>query len=214
MKAGVISATLLIIAVGAMGCGAVPEPPLACTDEEFTVGDHGDFSFAYCEALGMVCNEAVTAADKCPGFVVELEAYIREVLLPMISDELSFLPSFFDVEELVAMVFDHYFDQYAGVCGEIESLDEIGTCQCLGNLEDPCAEDADCLGDLVCLEETCTVPPEEPECVIDGGDCDPGLVCEEGVCVEPQSDACVEDANCPGDLVCMEETCIDPPPAH
>jgi hypothetical protein len=91
--------------------------------------------------------------------VVDLEAYISAVIVPMISAELSFLPRFINTEDLVAMVFDHYFDQYVGVCGEVEFqfLDEIGTCQFLGNLEDPCAEDADCLGDLVCEEGVCAV---------------------------------------------------------
>ncbi len=179
MKAGLIFATLLIIGMGAMGCGAVPEPPLACTDEVFQWGGQGGLSFQYCQALGMECNEAVTLADECPGFVDELEGYIRDVLLPMITGKLSFLPSFIDVEELVAML----FEQYVGVCGEVEFLDQVGTCQPLGNLEDPCAEDADCLGELACLEGMCLVPSEEPECVIDE-DCVPELVCEEGMCVE------------------------------
>jgi hypothetical protein len=233
MKAGLIYATLLIIGIGAMGCGAVPEPPLACTDDEIQWGDHGGFSFQYCEALGMECNEAVTLADECPGFVDELEGYIREVLLPMIVDRLSFLPSFIDVEELVATL----FDQYVGVCGEVEFLDQVGTCQPLGSLEDPCTEDADCLGDLACVEGRCLVPPEEPECVIDEDcdpglvcleevclvpedpgclideDCDPGLVCEEGMCVEYKDGNCVEDEDCAGELVCVEEACTVPPPA-
>ncbi len=179
MKAGLIYATLLIIGMGAMGCGAVPQPPLACTEQEFEWGGHGGMTLQYCQAFGMECNEAVTLADECPAFVDELEGYIRNVLVPMMTDWLSsFLPSYIDVDELVATL----FDDYVGVCGEVELLDQVGTCQPLGNVAAPCAEDADCLGDLACLEGVCSVPPEEPGCVIDD-DCEPGLVCEEGVCV-------------------------------
>ena len=176
MKAGLIYATLLIIGMGAMGCGAVPEPPLACTDQELQWGDHGGFTLQYCQALGMVCNEAVTLADECPAFVDELEEYIGGVLIPMMTDT---LPSYIDAGELFAEL----FDQYVGVCGEVEFLDQIGTCQPLGNSGDPCAEGADCAGDLACVEGMCAVPPEEPECVVDD-DCDPELACVEGACVE------------------------------
>ncbi len=177
MKTQLICAALLIIGVGAVGCGAVPEPPLACTEEVIQWGEHGGFSFQYCEALGMECNEAVTLADECPAFVDELEGYIRDVLVPMIGDSLPFIPSFIDIDELVAML----FDRYVGVCGEVEFLEEVGTCQPRGNEGDVCAEDADCLGDLACSEGLCAVP-ETPEC-LENADCSDELVCEEGVCV-------------------------------
>ena len=202
MKTQLICAALLIIGVGAVGCGAVPEPPLACTEEVIQWGEHGGFSFQYCEALGMECNEAVTLTDECPAFVDELEGYIRDVLVPMIGDSLPFIPSFIDIDELVVML----FDRYVGVCGEVEFLDEVGTCQPLGNEGDVCAEDADCLGDLACSEGICAVP-ETPECLEDA-DCPDELVCEEGVCVIVEDSTCVDDIDCPEDLVCIEETCV------
>jgi hypothetical protein len=205
MKTQLICAALLIIGMGAVGCGAVPEPPLACTDEELQWGDHGGFSLQYCQALGMECNEAVTLADECPAFVAELEEYIGGVLIPMMTD---WLPSYINAEELFAEL----FAQYVGACGEIEFLEEVGTCQPLGNEGDVCAEDADCLGDLACSEGICAVP-ETPECLVDA-DCPDELVCEEGVCVVVEDSTCVEHIDCPEDLVCIEETCVvDPPPA-
>jgi hypothetical protein len=155
MKTQLVYAALLIIGMGAMGCGAVPEPPLACSEEGWW--GEGEFTFQYCQALGMECNEAVTLADECPAFVDELEDYIRNVIVPMISDALPFIPSFIDIEDLVAML----FDQYVGVCGEIGFLDEIGTCQALADEGGECAEDADCLGDLACVEGLCVVPPPQ-----------------------------------------------------
>lgn len=179
MKGARIFATMLIIGMGVMGCGAVPEPPLACTEEGLPWYPEGEFTLEYCQALGLVCNEAVTLADECPAFVDELEVYIREVLVPMMSDWFSFLPSFIDLEELVAML----FDQYVGVCGEVEFLDEFGTCQPRGDQGEACAEEADCLAGLACVEGLCVVP-QVPECEIDD-DCDPGWVCDQGTCVEP-----------------------------
>lgn len=202
MKAGLIYVTLFIIGMGAMGCGSgIPEPPLACTDQELQWGDHGGFSLEYCQALGMVCNEAVTLADECPAFVAELEEYIGSVLIPMMTDS---LPSYIDAEELFAEL----FSENVGVCGEVEFLDQVGTCQPLSNFEGPCAEDADCLGDLVCLEGMCLVPPEEPECFVDD-DCDPGLVCEEEVCLVPEEPGCAEDDDCDLELVCVEGACVE-----
>jgi hypothetical protein len=178
MKIRLICAALLIVGFGSAGCGAVPEPPLACSEEGFQWWGEGDFSFQFCQAFGMECNEAVTLADECPAFVDELEGYIREVLVPMIRDHLPFIPSFIDIDELVAML----FDQYVGVCGEIDFLDQVGTCQPLGGEGDPCVEDEDCFGDLACVE---------------------------GVCAAPQAPECVEDAECLGDLVCVEGVCVE-----
>jgi hypothetical protein len=203
MKAGLIYVTLFIIGMGAIGCNStvLPEPPLACTDQEIQWADGGGFTLQYCQALGMECNEAVTLADECPAFVAQLEDYIGDVLIPMMTDS---LPSYIDSEELFAEL----FAQYVGVCGEVELLDQIGTCQPLSNSEGPCAEDADCLGDLVCLEGMCLVPPEEPECVIDD-DCDQELVCVEEVCVVPEEPECVIDDDCDQELVCEEGTCAE-----
>jgi hypothetical protein len=206
MKTQFICAALLIIGMGAVGCGAVPEPPLACTEQEIQWGGHGGFSLQYCEALGMECNEAVTLADECPTFVDELEGYIREVLVPMIGDRVPFIPSFINIDELVAML----FEQYVGVCGEVEFLDEVGTCQPLGNEGDACAEDADCDGDLACSGGLCVIP-ETPECQEDA-DCLDDFACIEEVCVLPETPECQEDVDCLDDLVCIEELCVAPPP--
>ena len=159
MKVQFIFAALLIIGMGAEGCGAVPEPPLACTEDPIELGEHGQFSFQYCTFIGMECNEAVTLADECPAFVVELEGYIREVLIPMFGDRLSFIPSFIDIDELFATL----FEQYVGVCGEVEFFGDFGTCQPRGGEGAVCAEDDDCVGDLVCVDGTCVEPPPPPE---------------------------------------------------
>ena len=195
MKAGLIHATLLIIGIGAMGCGAVPEPPLACTDEDFT--------FEYCQALGMVCNEAVTLADECPAFVNELEVYIGEVIIPMAADSLSFLPPFISVQDLVAMI----FEEYVGVCGELDILGEMGTCQFVDEGEDPCTEDADCREQLVCEQGICVVPAEpEPECLEDA-DCPEEHVCQQGMCMVAEAPECLEDADCRGGRICLDQRC-------
>lgn len=201
MKARLICAALLVIGMGAMGCGAVPEPPLACSDQE--PGWSSPWGLSYCQALGMECNEAVTVADECPAFVVELEGYIRNVLVPMLSDRLSFLPSFINVDELVAML----FEQYVGVCGQLEALGQYGTCQPLGDLGNACAEDADCIAGLGCVAGTCAVPPE-PECVVDA-DCAEGFVCLEEACVEvePADETCEDDEDCPEGFTCEEGDC-------
>jgi len=153
----------------------------------------------------MECNEAVTIADECPAFVDELEGYIRNVLVPMLSGKLSFLPSFIDVDELVAML----FEQYVGVCGQLEALGQYGTCQPLGGLEDACAENADCIAGLACVAGMCAVPPE-PECEVDA-DCIEELVCVEGACVLPEQDECVEDADCDEGFTCEEDVCVPQP---
>ena len=195
MKARLIHATLLIIGIGVMGCGAVPEPPLACTDEDLTI--------EYCQALGMVCNEAVTLADKCPAFVNELEVYIREAIVPMVADSVSFLPAFISVEELVAMM----FEEYAGVCGEIDMPGEMGTCQFVGEEADSCAEDADCCEHLVCEQGICVVPTEpEPECLEDA-DCPVEHVCEQGICMVAEAPECLRDADCRGPRICLDQKC-------
>jgi hypothetical protein len=153
MNARILCATLLIIGMGTMGCGA-PEPPLACTEEAFPGWEGADLTLAYCEELDMVCNEAVTVGSECPEFLEELEVYFREVLIPELTARLEFSPWEIDLEALV----DRLFERLSGGCSHIDVLGEFGTCQPAGGLEDPCLEDVDCLEDLVCLEEMCLLP--------------------------------------------------------
>ena len=179
MSARLICATLLIVSMGAIGCGA-PQPPMACTQEEFPWWEHGDFMRNYCEELDMVCNEAVTFGDECPEFIEELEVYFRDVLIPQLTERLEVLPWEIDLEALV----DHLFGRLSGGCTRIDILSEVGTCQPVGNEEDACLEDADCREDLVCIEGMC-LPPQEEGCLEDA-DCPEELVCWEGECLLPE----------------------------
>ena len=131
MKTQLICAALLIIGMGADGLRRCSRTAPGVYRPGTPVGRPWGFSLQYCQALGMVCNEAVTLADECPAFVAELEDYIGGVLIPMMTDT---LPSYIDADELFAEL----FAQYVGVCGEIEFLDEVGTCQPLGNEGDVC----------------------------------------------------------------------------
>jgi len=99
MNARLICATLLIVSMGAIGCGA-PQPPMACTEEAFPGWENGDFRLAYCEELDMVCNEGVTLADECPAFLEELEVYFRDVLIPELTERLERFPWEIDLEAL------------------------------------------------------------------------------------------------------------------
>jgi hypothetical protein len=145
--------TLLIVLPGAAGCGA-PQPPMACTEETFPGWDDGDFTLAYCEELGLVCNEAVTLADACPAFLVELETYFDEFLVPELMKRLPYLPWQIDIEALV----ERLFGRLSGGCDRIDILDQVATCQPAGNEGEACLEDADCSQGLVCQEEICAVP--------------------------------------------------------
>lgn len=206
MKTQLIYAALLIIGIGAMGCGsAIPEPPLACSDDPIQLGEYGEFSFQYCQVLGMECNEAVTLADECPGFMDELEVYIRDVLIPSMGEDA--IPPYINMEEFVAML----FDEYVGICGDVEFLGELGTCQPRSGEGGECAEDDDCVRTLACVGGLCAVPPPPPECVEDA-DCDGDLICVEGTCVEPPPPECVEDLDCETEFVCVEGMCVEPPP--
>jgi len=153
MNARLICATLLIVSMGAIGCGA-PQPPMACTEEAFPGWENGDFRLAYCEELDMVCNEGVTLADECPAFLEELEVYFREFLIPELTQRLERFPWEIDLEALA----DHLFGRLSGGCTRVDILEEVGTCQPVGNEEDACLEDADCREDLVCLEGMCLLP--------------------------------------------------------
>ncbi len=202
MNARLICATLLIIGMGTIGCGA-PEPPLACMDEPFPWWEEGDFVLEYCSEMDMVCNEAVTLADECPGFLEELEVYFREFLIPQITERLEYLPWEVDLEGLV----DYLFIRLSGGCAQVNALAELGTCQPAGNEEDPCLEDADCREDLVCLEEMC-LPPQQEECM-DDLDCPEELVCLEGECVVPEP-GCETNDDCEPELWCWEGECVLP----
>jgi hypothetical protein len=153
MNARLICVTLLIAGMGAFGCGA-PEPPLACTEEAFPWWEGEDFTIAYCEELDMVCNEAVTLAEECPDFLIDLEAYFQDFLIPQLTERLEVLPWQIDLEALVNRLFDHL----SGGCTQVDILDQVGTCQPPGNEEDACVEDADCRADLSCEGGMCLLP--------------------------------------------------------
>jgi len=67
-----------------------------------------------------------------------------------------------------------------------------------------CADDWDCDGGLVCEQGECVEPP--PECEVDG-DCGAGLVCEQGECVEAQ--LCLANVDCAAGEYCIDATCVD-----
>lgn len=162
MRGNLILSLLLAVGILASGCGA-PEPPMACFDGDFPDWDweadrHGwDDPFEYCEAFGMVCNEAVTLADECPEFISGLIAYVEERVFPILSRVLRFLP-WLDVDEMMSWI----LDSLQGACGYIDILDQVGTCQPPGEEGDPCAEDADCMEPLACLDQVCGGAPAAP----------------------------------------------------
>ena len=119
----------------------------------------------------------------------------------MVADSLSFLPPFISVQDLVAMI----FEEYVGVCGELDMPGEMGTCQFVGEGEDPCAEDADCREQLVCEQGICMVA-EAPECLEDA-DCPEEHVCEQGICMVAEAPECLEDADCRGGRICLDQRC-------
>ncbi len=159
MRENVFCALLLIIGILASGCG-VPEPPMACIDGEMPDWDwHADkhdwdYTFEYCERLDMVCNEAVTLADECPAFVSGLVEYLEGRIFPMLSEFLDFIP-WLDVDGMLSWILDNL----QGACGYIGILDQVGTCQPLGEAGDPCAEDADCVEGILCLDQACGGDP-------------------------------------------------------
>lgn len=154
MKTGLFCSVLLVIGIVAMGCGS-PQPPLPCSDDGFPdwrTADHwGDFDFQYCEEFDMVCNEAVTVAAECPAFMAKLATFIQERVVPILERVLRYLPWQIDLDRVLEIV----FDRLQGVCGHLDILDRIGTCQPPGEAGDPCAEDADCLAEFTCLAGEC-----------------------------------------------------------
>lgn len=162
MRAKFYCPLVLVIAVLAAGCGA-PEPPMACLDGDFPWWDFDadnhpwDYTFEYCEAFDMVCNDAVTLAEECPVFLAELIAYLEDRIFPILSRWLDFLP-WLDVDEMLTWI----VDALQGACGYIDILDRVGTCQPLGEEGAPCAEDADCLEGIPCLEGVCGGVPAAP----------------------------------------------------
>lgn len=165
MRENVFCALLLIIGILASGCG-VPEPPMACFDGEMPDWvwdwdrdadrhDPGwDHSFEYCEHFDMVCNQAVSLADECPAFMSGLIEYLEGRLFPILSRFLDFLP-WLDVDEMLGWI----VEELQGACGYIGYLDQIGTCQPPGEAGDPCAEDADCVETILCLDQVCGGDP-------------------------------------------------------
>lgn len=157
MKNRMLLAALLVPLIFA-GCGA-PQPPMPCTEQPLhwrqQVEQSREITFEYCEAVDRVCNEAVTLADTCPGFVSDLEQYFEEVLIPILSEKLRYLPWHVDIDRLA----DLLFDRLQGACGEVDLLDRIGTCQAAGDVGAPCAEDADCLEGLLCTDNVCDALP-------------------------------------------------------
>jgi hypothetical protein len=153
---------LVFVGILASGCG-VPEPPMACFDGDFPHWDwdaarhDGHDPFEYCEAFNMVCNEAVTLADECPGFISGLIEFIEKEVYPVLSHFLGFLP-WLDVDEMMSWI----LDSLQGACGYVDILDRVGTCQPPGEEGDPCAEDADCMEPLVCLDQVCGLAPAAP----------------------------------------------------
>ncbi len=150
--------TAAVVVWTAAGCGA-PEPPMPCTEQPLhwrqQVEQSREITFEYCDAFDMVCNEAVTLADTCPGFVSDLEQYFTEVLIPILSDKLRHLPWRIDIDRLAAML----FDRLQGACGEVDLLDQIGTCQAAGDVGAPCVEEQDCLEGLFCSDNMCAHIP-------------------------------------------------------
>lgn len=157
MKNRLFFSALALVWIAA-GCGA-PEPPMPCTEQPLhwrqQVEQSREITFEYCDAFDRVCNEAVTLADTCPGFVSELEQYFAEVLIPILSDKLEHLPWHIDIDRLAGLL----FDRLQGACGEVDLLDQIGTCQAAGDVGAPCAEESDCMEGLFCLDNVCQVPP-------------------------------------------------------
>ena len=165
MRRNVLCALLLAIGILASSCG-VPEPPMACLDGELPDwvwnwemdaakrDPHRDYGFEYCEYFDMVCNEAVTLAEQCPGFMSTLLEYLEARVFPVLSRILDFLP-WLDVDGMLSWL----AEELQGACGYIGYLDQIGTCQPPGEPGDPCAEDADCMEGILCLEQVCGGSP-------------------------------------------------------
>lgn len=135
---------------------------MACLDEAFPWWDwdadsNARYPFEYCERLNMVCNDAVTLADECPEFLSELTQYLEDRIFPMLAGWLDFLP-WLDVDEMLSWILDNL----QGACGCIDMLDQVGTCQPLGEAGDPCAENDDCVEGLPCVSEVCGGEPSIP----------------------------------------------------
>jgi hypothetical protein len=167
MRENAFCALLLTIGILASGCGA-PDPPMACFDGEMPDwvwdGDSDaarhdpdrDYGFEYCEYFDMVCNEAVTLEDECPAFMSGLLEYLEESIFPMLSRFLNFLP-WLDVDGMLSWI----AEELQGACGYVGYLDQIGTCQPPGEAGDPCAEDADCVEGILCLDQVCGGEPAQ-----------------------------------------------------
>jgi hypothetical protein len=155
MRENAFCALLLIIGILVSGCG-VPQPPMACMDGglpdwDWRADKHDwDYTFEYCERMDMVCNEAVTLADECPDFVSGLTEYLEEKVFPVLTRFQDSIP-WLDMDGMLSWILDNL----QGACGDVGILDLVGTCQPPGEADDPCAEDADCVEGILCLDQVC-----------------------------------------------------------
>lgn len=79
-----------------------------------------------------------------------------------------------------------------------------------GNISDVCQTDAHCLGDHICVDEICIVPPRAGAPCASDGRCQSGLWCDEDRCKElpPAGDTCTPSNECDATAYCVESLCL------
>ena len=119
MRLKLFCVMMLILGLGAMGCGA-PKPPIACDIDEVIPPDvlPPGFELDVCEYVrgpdDLECNPEVTLADGCTAFMSELVLWAEEQLNRLPEDVLRFI----DIDRIV--------DRLAIICGFLNHTIQIG----------------------------------------------------------------------------------------
>ncbi len=145
---------VLVFGLLVSGCGA-PEPPMACFEDQVPWKDRG-------APPGMghhfkMCEHFGMVCNEAVTLADECPEFMAE-LLAFLQEEilprLSRIQDFLPWLDLDEML-SWIVENLQGACGYIDILDRVGTCQQPGQAGDPCAEDADCEPGLLCLEGVC-----------------------------------------------------------